>query len=136
VDWVHGAAHAPLLDLPGAHQYGDHMVRFRTTYADPAALAEFPHEFGAFIGHVNRPPRPGPLGALRSLVAHPPAGGLSEATYIDALRAEVERAGGHLIEAGLMEEHFKVAFRDARYLHRLTGKFYLYLLTVLRPVTT
>jgi len=134
VDWVHGAAHAPVLDLPGAHQYGDRMVRFRTTYADPAALAEFPHEFGALIGHVNRPPRPGPLGALRSLVARPPARRLSEATYIDALRAELGRAGGHLIEAGLMEEHFKVAFRDARYLHRLTGKFYLYLLTVLRPV--
>jgi hypothetical protein len=33
-----------------------------------------------------------------------------------------------------MEEFFKVSFRDARYLHRLTGKFHLYLLTVLRPV--
>ena len=44
--------------------------------------------------------------------------------------------GGRLIEPGLMEDFFKVAFRDARYLHRLTGKFHLYLLTVLRPVGT
>ena len=134
VDWIHGAAHAPVLDLPGVHHYGGGTVRFQTTYVDPAALAEFPREFGAFIAHVNRPPRPGPLGVLRGLVARAPARRLSEATYIDALRADLDRAGGHLIEPGLMEEHFKVVFRDARYLHRLTGKFYLYLLTVLRPV--
>jgi len=134
VDWVHGAAHAPALDLPGVHQYEGHTVQFRTTYVDPTVLAEFPREFGPFIGHLNRPPRQGRLGALRSLVARAPTRSLSEATYIDALRTDLGRAGGHLIEPGLMEEHFKVAFRDARYLHRLTGKFYLYLLTVLRPV--
>jgi len=134
VDWVHGAAHAPVLDLPGVHHYGGGTVRFQTTYADPAALAEFPREFGAFIAHVNRPPRPGPLGVLRRLVSPAPVRHLSEATYIDALRADLDRTGGHLIEPGLMEEYFKVVFREARYLHRLTGKFYLYLLTVLRPV--
>ena len=150
-DWVHGAADAPVLDLPGVHEYEGRRVRFRTTYADPAALAEFPREFEAFIRHVNRhvsrPPwrtNPGAPGtrvqqlgaALRRLAGGGPGRGLTLATYIDALRADLGRAGGHLIEPGLMEEFFKVAFRDARYLHRLTGKFHLYLLTVLRPVGT
>ena len=146
VDWVHGSADAPALDLPGVHEYGGRRVRFGTTYADPASVAEFPREFEAFFRHVNRPPwrtnptEPGvrvPLGtALRRLVGGGPGRGLTAATYIDALRADLRRAGGRLIEPGLMEDFFKVAFRDARYLHRLTGKFHLYLLTVLRPVGT
>ncbi|MBI4589766.1 MAG: hypothetical protein HY725_13090, partial [Candidatus Rokubacteria bacterium] len=50
------------------------------------------------------------------------------------LRAELARAGKHLIEPGLMEQHFKVVFRHARYFYPLVKKFNLYLLTVLRPV--
>ena len=134
VDWVHGAADAPVLDLPGVHEYEGRTVRFRTTYVDPAALAECLGEFGAFIRHVNRPPGRGPLGALKDWLGGRPSRGLTEATYIDALRADLQRAGGHLVEPALMEEFFKVVFRDARYLHRATGKFHLYLLTVLRPV--
>jgi SAM-dependent methyltransferase len=145
-DWVHGSADAPALDLMGVHEYEGRRYRFRTTYADPASLCEFPCEFDAFIRHVNRPPwranpaEPGvrlPLRTvLRRLVNGGPSRGLTAATYIDALRADLGRKGGHLIEPGLMEEFFKVSFRDARYLHRLTGKFHLYLLTVLRPVGT
>ena len=134
VDWLHGAADAPVLDLPGMHEYEGGVVRFRTTYVDPAALAEHPREFGAFIRHVNRPPARGPVQALKDWLVRAPARRLTDATYIDALRADLTRAGGHLIEPALMEEFFKVAFRDACYLYRLTGKFHLYLLTVLRPV--
>ncbi len=39
-----------------------------------------------------------------------------------------------MVEPALMEEFFKVVFRDARYLYPLSKKFHLYLLTVLRPV--
>jgi hypothetical protein len=53
---------------------------------------------------------------------------------VDTLRADLERAGGHLIEPGLMEEFFKVVYREARYFYPLSRKFHLYLLTVLRPV--
>jgi len=134
VDWVHGAADAPVLDLPGVHEYDGRTVRFCTTYVDPAAPIECPREFGAFIRHVNRPPGQGPLGTLKGLLVGGSSRGLTEATYLDALRADLQRAGGHLIEPALMEEFFKVVFRDACYLHRLTGKFHLYLLTVLRPV--
>src|SRR5262247_566300 len=51
VDWVHGAADAPVLDLPGVHEYEGRTVRFRTSYVDPAALTECLGEFGAFIRH-------------------------------------------------------------------------------------
>jgi hypothetical protein len=144
VDWVHGSADAPVLDLPGVHEYGGQRYRFWTTYADPAFVAEFPGEFEAFIGQVNRPPwrtnvaASGarlPIGAaLKRLAGGGPRRGVTTATYIDALRADLTRAGGHLVGPEVMEEFFKVAFRDARYLNPLTGKFYLYLLTVLRPV--
>lgn len=132
VDWVHGAADAPVLDLPGAHEYEGGRYRFRTTYADGAFVAEFPREFEALIRHVNRPPAIG--AALKRLVGGAPARDITLATYLDALRLDLERAGGHLVGPELMEEFFKIAFRDARYFHRLTGKFYLHLLTVLRPV--
>jgi len=56
VDWVHGSAEAPALDLPGVHEYGATTRRFWTTYADSTFLAEYPGEFEAFIRHVNRPP--------------------------------------------------------------------------------
>jgi len=146
VDWVHGAADSPVLNLPGVHEYEGRPVPFRTTYADPAALDEFPDEFEAFIRHVNRPPwragrvRASGRGSLgtslgRFLGAASPRR-LVAASYLDELRADLERAGGHLIEPALMGEFFKVVFRDARYLHRLTGKFHLYLLTALQPVGT
>jgi SAM-dependent methyltransferase len=144
VDWVHGAADAPVLGLPGAHEYEGGRYRFRTTYADPAFVAEFPAEFEALIRHVNRPPwrtnveAPGarvPIGAaLKRLVGGGPRREVTLATYIDALRADLERGDGHLVGPEVIEEFFKVAFRDARYFHRFTGKFYLHLLTVLRPV--
>lgn len=146
VDWVHGSADAPVLDLPGVHEYEGQRYRFWTTYADPAFVAEFPAEFEAFIGHVNRPPWRTNVGAsgarlpigaaLKRLVGGGPRRGVTAATYIDALRVDLARAGGHLIGPDVMEEFFKVAFRDACYLNRLSGKFYLYLLTVLRPVGT
>ena len=76
-----------------------------------------------------------PIGAaLKRLVGGGPRRDVTLAAYIDTLRADLERAGGHLVGPELMEEFFKVAFRDARYFHRFTGKFYLHLLTVLRPV--
>lgn len=144
VDWVHGSADAPVLDLPGVHEYEGRRYRFRTTYADPAFVTDFPAELEAFIGHVNRPPwrtnvgAPGarlPIGAaLKRFVSGGPGRGVAAAMYIDALRADLTRAGGHVVGPDLMEEYFKVAFRDARYFHRFTGKFYLHLLTVLRPV--
>jgi len=134
VDWVHGAADAPVLELKGVHEYDGRTVRFRTTYMDPTALAEHAREFAAFIQHVNRPPRRGLPGLLARLGGGAPARRISERTYIDSLRADLARTGGRLIEPALMEEFFKVVFRDARYMHRWIGKFYLYLLTVLRPV--
>lgn len=144
VDWVHGAADAPVLDLPGAHEYEGGRYRLRTTYADPAFVAEFPAEFEALIGHVNRPPwrtnveasgARVPIGAaLKRLVGGGPKRDVTLATYIDALRADLARADGHLVGPEVMKEFFKVAFRDARYFYRFTGKFYLHLLTVLRPV--
>ena len=54
-------------------------------------------------------------------------------TCIDALREDRERADGHMVRPEVMEEFFKVAYRNARYLHRFKGKFCLHLLTVLQP---
>jgi hypothetical protein len=111
---------------------------------DPAFLAQHPGEFEALIRHVNRPPsgvnleRPGePAGLVRRLKALAglgPRGSLSPSGYIDTLRAELARDGKRLVEPAELAPHFAVAFRDARYLHRETGKFNLYLLTVLEPV--
>ena len=53
---------------------------------------------------------------------------------LQATRTALSRVGKRLIEPELMAEYFTIPFRDARYFHRFTGKFYLHLLTVLRPV--
>jgi SAM-dependent methyltransferase len=144
MDWIHGGADAPRLDLPGGVRYEDRDHPLVTTYADPIALAAFPAEFDALLAHVNRPPgwvnleRPGapvPVGErLRRLVGRGPRRQLTRAEYLEALGAELGRAGKHLIGPELMAQYFDVVFRDARYFHALVGKFYLYLLTVLRPV--
>ena len=144
VDWLHGLSDAPVLDLHGDPRHAGRSTPFLTTYADPVFLAEFPAEFGAFVRHVNRPPWganvrcPGvPLGLaerLRRLAGGGPRRAVSLATYLDTLRADLGRAGRRLVEPALLEQHFKIVFRDARYLHGQTGKFNLYLLTVLQPV--
>jgi hypothetical protein len=54
-------------------------------------------------------------------------------TCLDALRADLERADGHMARPEAMDEFFKVAYRDVRYFHRFKGTFYLHLLAVLRP---
>lgn len=144
IDWLHGAAETPRLDLPGHHVYEGRAWPFLTTYADAESLAEFAGEFDGFIRHVNRPPswvdleRPGrraPVGRrLRRLFGEGPRGSLTRATYLDALREALGLAGKRLVEPDTLEAHFKVVFREARYLYPLTRKFYLHLLTVLRPV--
>lgn len=146
IDWLHGLSDAPVLDLRGDPRYGGGPTPFRTTYGDPQMLAEFPAEFAAFLRHVNRPPAwtdlemPGrrvPLGArARRWLGGGPRRHLTPTTYLDAVRAELARAGKHLIEPPLMEQYFKVLFRHARYLYPRVRKFNLYLLTVLEPVGT
>lgn len=146
IDWLHGSADAPALDLPGWHEYEGRRYPFLTTYGDAESLAEFGGEFDAFIRHVNRAPswanleRPGARLAigtrLRRMLGGGPHGHLTRATYLDALREALRRAGKHLIEPDALGSCFKVVFRDARYLYPLTGKFHLHLLTVLRPVGT
>jgi hypothetical protein len=143
VDWLHGLSNAPVLSLAGDPRHGATSTPFMTTYADPTFLAEFPAEFDAFIRHVNRPPRwanvdrpgaPVPPGERwRRLLGGGPRRHLERETYLDALRADLGAAGKRLIEPGLMEQHFKVVFRDARYFYPLVRKFNLYLLTVLEP---
>jgi len=144
VDWVHGCSDAPVLDFPLDAGYGGLPSPYVTTYLDPHFLAELPGEFEAFIRHVNRPPgranvdRPGvavpAAERLRRLLRGGPRRRLSLATYADALRGDLARAGKWLVEPSLLEPHFKVAFRSARYLYRETRRFNLYLLTVLQPV--
>ncbi|MBI4587400.1 MAG: methyltransferase domain-containing protein, partial [Candidatus Rokubacteria bacterium] len=140
IDWLHGLSDAPVLDLRGDPRHGGSSTPFMTTYADPEALADFSAEFERFIRHVNRPPwwanleRPGaplPLAErVKRLLGRGPRRAISLATYLETLRAELARAGKHLIEPGLMEQHFKVVFRHARYFYPLVKKFNLYLLTV------
>jgi len=131
IDWLHGAAEAPALDLPGHHEYEGRLYPFRTTYGDPESLAEFAGEFAAFLRHVNRPP----LGErIRRALGRGSRRDVTLAAYPDTLRAVLARAGKHLVEPDALEPCFKVVFRDARYLHPYTKKFYLHLLTVLRPV--
>ena len=144
IDWLHGAADAPRLDLPGHHEYDGRAYPFLTTYVDEESLVECAEAFEAFIRHVNRPPswvdlerpgRPVPIARrLRRVLGKRAVGSLTRATYREALRAALGRAGKHLVEPDTLEEHFKVIFRDARYLYPLTRKFHLHLLTVLRPV--
>lgn len=143
-DWLHGLSDAPVLDLRGDPRYGGGSTPFITTYADPQMLAEFPEEFSAFIQHVNRPPswvdteRPGAPVPISTRVARAFGAGprrhLTLATYLDACRTELGRAGKQLIEPAVMEQYFKVVFRHARYFFPLVKKFNLYLLTVLEPV--
>ncbi len=131
IDWVHGSSDAPRLDLPGRHQYGDQACPFLTTYCDAESVAEFAGEFGALLRHVNRPT----VGErVRRALGRETRREVTVATYLDTLRDVLGRAGKHLVEPGGLEPFFKVVFRDARYLHPLTRKFYLHLLTVLRPV--
>ena len=148
IDWLHGRAEAPVLDLPGAHEYGSHQAPFITTYCDPQFIAEFPGEFDAFLRHVNRPPssvnvvspgRPVPLGQRveRMLGFRRPAPESAVVTRencLDAMRTALGRASKRLIEPETLAGYFTVLFREARYFYRLSGKFHLYLLTVLRPV--
>ena len=144
IDWLHGSADAPRLDLPGHHEYEGQACPFLTTYGDAESLAEFGGEFDALIRHVNRPPswanleRPGarvPIGArLRRMLGAGPRGHVTRATYLDTVRDALRDAGKHLIEPDTLGTCFKVLFRDARYLFPRTGKFHLHLLTVLRPV--
>ena len=144
VDWLHGGSDAPRLDLAAGACYGGVTIPFRTTYADAAALAAVPGEFGALIRHVNRPPawanleRPGapvPLGErLARMLGRGPRQRLAPAAYLDTVRGELRRAGKRLVEPDLLGRYFTVVFRDARYFYARARKFNLYLLTVLEPV--
>jgi SAM-dependent methyltransferase len=131
VDWLHGAAERPALDLPGRHEYEGRAYPFRTTYCDAESVAEFPAEFGGLVRHLEHPTLGARLARALGRGARSP---VTVATYRDAVRAALARADKHLIEPDALEPAFKVLFRDARYLHPLTKKFYLHLLTVLRPV--
>lgn len=144
IDWLHGLSDAPVLDLRGDPRYGGAATPFTTTYLDPEFPAQFPDVFEAFLRHVNRPPAwanverpevPVPLDErARRLLGRGPRRDVRSGTYLATCRAEIERAGKHLIESSLMERYFKVLFRSARYFYRDTRKFNLYLLTVLQPV--
>lgn len=145
VDWLHGSAAAPVLDLPGVHDYGRHEAPFVTTYCDPQFIAEFSREFDAFLRHVNRPPswvdadtpgRPLPLArrVRRLLSARPGRPEITRDDCLDVMRRALGRAGKRLIEPETMAQYFTILFREARYFYPLSGKFHLYLLTVLRPV--
>lgn len=145
VDWLHGGADTPVLDLPGMHEYGQHRAAFLTTYCDPQFIAEFPGEFDAFLRHVNRPPswvnleapgRPLPLARrIERLLSRRREGpGLTRASCLETMQAALSRAGKRLIEPETLARYFTIVFREARYFYPLSGKFHLYLLTVLRPV--
>jgi SAM-dependent methyltransferase len=144
VDWLHGAADLPVLDLPGHHDYDGRAYPFHTTYADAEALAEWGAEFAALLAHVNRPPawvnleRPGAPVAmgerLRRLLGGGPRRDLDPGDYLGALRRDLARAGKRLLEPEELSAVFKVVFRAARYMYPRTRKFHLHLLTVLRPV--
>ncbi len=144
IDWLHGLSDAPVLDLRGDPRYGGQPTPFTTTYADSQMPVDFASEFDAFIRHVNRPPawanveQPGTVLPLATRLARTLGAGprrqVTRDTYLDGCRAELERAGKHLIEPALMEQYFKVVFRHARYFYPFVRKFNLYLLTVLDPV--
>ncbi len=144
IDWLHGLSDAPVLDLGGDPRHGSSPTPFLTTYVDAGFLTDFLPEFHAFLRHVNDPPswvnleRPGtpvPLRErIRRALGSDPRHHVSRGDYVETLRAELERAGKHLIEPGLMELYFKVVFRHARYFYPMVKKFNLYLLTALRPV--
>lgn len=144
IDWLHGMSNAPVLDLRGDPRHGDSSTPYRTTYIDQQMVRTFAAEFHALIRHVNRPPwranvdSPGIPLRLATRVRRLLEGGLRRdltlETYIATCRADLTRAGKHLIEPALMEQYFKVAFRHAHYFYRDVRKFNLYLLTVLVPV--
>jgi len=144
VDWLHGLSDAPVLDLGTGPHYERVALPYLTTYGDPQLLAEFHTEFEAFIRHVNRPPwwvnveQPGaqlPVAArVKRLFGGGPRRHVTPATYLDTLRAELNRVGKHFIEPALMEQYFKVVFRHGRYFYPFVRKFNLYVLTVLQPV--
>jgi len=144
IDWLHGAADAARLDLPGHHEYGGRAHSFFTTYVDEESIAEYAPEFDALVRHVNRPPswvdveRPGgrvPMAhRVRRLINRTPEGTLTRAAYVHTLKETLQHTGKHLIEPEMLGSFFEVVFRDARYLYPATRKFHLHLLTVLRPV--
>jgi len=144
VDWLHGSSDAPVLGFPLDPRCGGEPSPLLSTYMDPTFLAEFPREFRGLIAHVNRPPwgvnveQPGAALGLRErlrwVAGRGPRRDVTPAGYLDALRADLRAGGRRLVEPALLEQHFAVLFRDARYPYRETGKFNLYLLTVLEPV--
>ena len=78
---------------------------------------------------------PVPLGErVRRLFGASPRRDVTLGTYLRTCREELSRAGKHLIEPVLMEQHFKVLFRSAHYFYPRTRKFNLHLLTVLQPI--
>jgi len=144
IDWLHGLSNAPVLDLHGDPRYGGEPTPFMTTYADAQMLSDFSDEFEAFILPLDSRPwwanveRPGVRVRLservQRLLGLGPQRALTLTTYLAACRAELARAGKHLIEPESMEQHFKVIFRHARYFYPHVRKFNLYLLTVLEPL--
>jgi SAM-dependent methyltransferase len=144
IDWLHGVSDAPVLDLRTDPGYGGGPTPFLTTYCDPQFPREFRREFERLLRHVNRPPawtnlaQPGtPVQfreRVRRILQGGPRGSVTVEGYVEAAREALERAGKHLIGPELMEQHFKVLFRDARYFYRDVKKFNLFLLTVLSPV--
>jgi hypothetical protein len=85
--------------------------------------------------NVERPGAPVPVGErLRRLVGRGPRRQVTRAGYLGEVGAELAQAGKHLIDRALIERYFTVTWRDARYFYPFVRKFYLYLLTVLRPV--
>lgn len=144
IDWLHGVSDAPVLGVQGDEGYGGGSTPRITTYCDPQFPREFTEEFERFLRHVNRPPawtnieKPGTPVPFRERVRRAlmsgPRGSVTVAGYGEAVREALEREGKHLIGPELMEQYFKVLFRDARYFYRHVGKFNLFLLTVLSPV--
>ena len=133
-----------MLGVHGDEGYGGGPTPRLTTYCDPQFPREFTDEFERFLRHVNRPPswanieKPGTPVPFRERVrrvfAGGPRGNIAVAGYVEAVRGVLEREGKHLIGPELMEQYFKILFRDARYFYRHVGKFNLFLLTVLSPV--
>ena len=143
IDWLHGGSDAPVLGIDGDEEYGGSSPRL-TTYCDPQFPREFRGEFEHLLRHVNRPPawvnvgKPGTPVPFRERVRRAlrgePRSRVALAGYVEALRESLEGRGKHFLGPELMEQHFKVLFRDARYFYRHVKKFNLFLLTVLSPV--
>lgn len=144
VDWLHGAADRPALDLPGHHDYEGRPYRSAPPMPTPRPWASGVGSFAALLAHVDRPPARGPLGprgarwsrghGLRRLLGGGPARAEARGDYLVALRLALARAGKRLLEPEDLAGCFTVVFREARYMYPRTRKFHLHLLTVLRPV--